>query len=155
MKIALTIALFILSASINAQRVVVIEPEAVKINGLAASVRTGIGRDFKILDHSMAEAAFRSVTLDDPFNLSTSDARRVGEVRGVDKFILLRSAIQRRASIGRPAYFEAYAIAYVVDSRTGSLIGWFRASAEADNENEGREKLVGRAKTLTDQIGNS
>lgn len=155
MKIALTIALLIFSAAINAQRIAVIEPEAAKIEGLASAIRAGIRSDFKILDGSMADAAFRSVSLTDPFNLATSEARRIGEVLGVKNFIFLRSAVQRRASVDRPAYFEAYVIAYVVESRTGSLIGWFRESVEMTTETDAGVKLLSKADVLADEIGNS
>lgn len=155
MKLALTIAILILSAAANAQRIAVVEPESAKVEGLASAVRADLGRDFKVLDESMADAAFRSITLADPFNLATSDARRIGEVLGVGNYILLRSAVQRRASIDRPAYFEAYAIAYVVDSRSGSLIGWFRESVEAASAKDARETLLSRANELAVKIGNA
>lgn len=155
MKLALAIAMLILSMAVNAQRIAIIEPESIRLEGLASAVRADLANDFKVLDDSMAEAAFRSVTLADPFNLATSDARRVGEVLGVNNFILLRSAVQRRASIDRAAYFEAYAIAYVISSRTGSLLGWLRESVEGSAEKEAREKLIGRTETLAKKIGDT
>lgn len=152
MKLGLAIAMLAFSAAANAQRIAIAEPERVRVEGLASAVRAELISDFKILDESMADAAFRSVTLADPFNLTTQDARRIGEVLGVNNFILLRSAVQRRASIDRPAYFEAYAIAYVVGSRSGSLIGWFRESVEAASENEAREKLIASTRSLAERI---
>ncbi len=142
MRLAVAIAVFLLSAVVNAQRIAILEPEDKTVEGLGLAVRTDLAADLKIVDDSMAKAAFRSVSLADPFNLTTSDSRRIGEVLGVDNFILLRSALQRRASIDRPAYFEAYAIAYVVNSRSGSLVGWIRESIEATNEKEARGKLI-------------
>ncbi|MEQ1762030.1 MAG: energy transducer TonB [Pyrinomonadaceae bacterium] len=155
MKVALTIVILALSATVNAQRIAVIEPDTSRVGGLASAVRTDLKSDFKILDESMADAAFHSVTLADPFNLATSDARRIGEVLGANNFILVRSALQRRASIDRPAYFEAYAIAYVVSSRTGSLIGWFRESVEAASENEARGKLIANSRMLAERVAAS
>ena len=155
MKITLTIALLIFSAAINAQRIAVIEPESSKVDGLASVVRAELGSRFKILDESLADAAFSSVTFADYFNLSTSDARQIGEVLGVSNFVLLRSANQRRASLDRPAYFEAYAIAYLVDSRTGSLVGWFRETVEASNAKEASEKLIANAAQLAERISGS
>jgi TonB family protein len=152
MKLALVIAVLVFSAAVNAQRLAIIEPESKTVEGLASTLRADLATEFKILDESMADAAFRSVTLADPFNLTTSDARRVGEVLGVNNFILLRSAVQRRASIDRPAYFEAYAIAYVVGSRSGSLVGWFRESVEAASEKEARGKLISNIRSLADRI---
>ncbi len=155
MKLALTIALLIISASVNAQRIAIVEPESAKVEGLASAISAHLSKDLKIVDESMAHVAFRSVTLADPFNLATSDARQIGEVLGVSNYILLRSAVQRRASIDRPAYFEAYAIAYVVGSRTGALVGWFRESVEGSNEKNARDKLIGNAASLTERIAAS
>lgn len=152
MKLALTIALLILSAAANAQRIAVIEPERAHVEGLASLIRGHLTSDFKILDESLADAAFRSVSLSDPFNLTTSDARQIGQVLGVSEYILLRSAVQRRASLDRPAYFEAYAIAYVVDARTGSLIAWLRENVEVQGEKDAREKLIATAAKLADRI---
>ncbi|MDI1241267.1 MAG: TonB family protein [bacterium] len=152
MKFALTIAILILSAAVDAQRIAIVEPEGATVEGLASRVRTGLVGEFKIQDDSMAQAAFRSVTLPDPFNLATSEARQIGEVLGVSDYILLRSTVQRRASIGRPAYFEAYAIAYVVDARTGSIIGWLRESVEAPTENQARDKILSRTSELAENI---
>lgn len=152
MKLALTIALLILSAAANAQRIAVIEPERANVEGLASLIRGHLTSDFKILDESLADAAFRSVSLSDPFNLTTSDARQIGQVLGVSEYILLRSAVQRRASLDRPAYFEAYAIAYVVDARTGSLIAWLRENVEVQGEKDAREKLIATAAKLADRI---
>ena len=155
MKFAFAISILLLSTSVNAQRIAVIEPERKGVEELGSAVRSDLASDFKILDDSMADAAFRSVTLADPFNLATSEARRIGEVLGVNSFILLRSTLQRRASIDREAYFEAYAIAYVVNSRTGSLIGWFRESVEAANEKESHAKLIAKTKPLAERISAS
>jgi len=155
MKLALTIAILIISASANTQRIAIIEPETVRVDGLASAIRSDLGSAFKILDESMAHSAFRSVTLTDPFNLPTSDARRVGEVLGVNNFILLRSAVQRRASLDRPEYFEAYAIVYVVNSLSGSLIGWFRESVEGSTEKDAREKLIASSKSIAERVAAS
>jgi hypothetical protein len=152
MRLAVAIAVFLLSAVVNAQRIAILEPEDKTVEGLGLAVRTDVAADLKIVDDSMAKAAFRSVSLADPFNLTTSDSRRIGEVLGVNNFILLRSAVQRRASIDRPAYFEAYAIAYVLNSRSGSLVGWFRESVEATNEKEARGKLIAASGLLAKRI---
>jgi hypothetical protein len=152
MRLAVAIAVLLISAVVNAQRNAILEPEDKTVEGLGLAVRTDVAADLKIVDDSMAKAAFRSVSLADPFNLTTSDSRRIGEVLGVDNFILLRSALQRRASIDRPAYFEAYAIAYVVNSRSGSLVGWIRESIEATNEKEARGKLIAASGLLAKRI---
>ena len=149
--VAITI-LLLASAAVNAQRIAIIEPQAERIEGLATGIRAELAGGIKTLDESLTHAAFNSVIVADPFNLTTQESRRIGEVLGVGNFILLRSAIQRRASIEKPAYFEGYAIAYVVNSRSGSLIGWFRESVEAATEKDAREKMITRTATLAERI---
>ena len=155
MWLALTTAILLLSTALYSQRLALVEPESAKVEDLGSAVRAILTPDFRIIDESLADAAFRSVTVADPFNLTTSDARRIGEVIGVNNFILLRSAVQRRASLDRPAYFEAYAIAYVVNTRTGALEGWFRESVEGANEKEARVRLIANAGSLADRIAGS
>jgi TonB family protein len=43
----------------------------------------------------------------------------------------------------------------VVDSRSGSLIGWFRESEEGANEKDAREKLLDNSKLLSERITSS
>ena len=155
MWLALTTAILLLSTALYSQRLALVEPESAKVEDLGSAVRAILTPDFRIVDESLADAAFRSVTVADPFNLTTSDARRIGEVIGVNNFILLRSAVQRRASLDRPAYFEAYAIAYVVNTRTGALEGWFRESVEGTSEKEARVRLIANAGSLADRIAGS
>ena len=114
-----------------------------------------LATQFKIIDDAMADSAYRSVTVDDAFNLSTMEARRIGEVIGVNNFIILRSAVQRRASLDRPAYFEGYAIAYIVESRTGQLLAWFIESVEGSNEKDAAAKLLGRVDELSKNVGDA
>lgn len=139
--------------SVAAQRIAIIQPVAEgQAEGHAAAVRSRLADHFKIIDDSMADAAYRSVAVADPFNLSSDEARRVGEVVGASNFVLLRSAIQRRASVGKPPYFEGYSIAYVVDSRTGHLLAWFVESVEGANESDASKKINDRANKLAEKI---
>jgi hypothetical protein len=148
--------IFVLAAVAPAQRIAILQPVADgQVESFASSVRSQLAAEFKIIDEAMADSAYRSVTVDAPFNLSTVEARRIGEVIGVNNFIILRSAIQRRASLSRPAYFEGYAIAYVVESRNGQLLAWFIESVEGSDEEAAAAKLISRADLLSKNVGDA
>ena len=147
------LTLLLLHAVATAQRVAILQPEAASaVDGFADEVRSRLSNDFKLLDDSLAESAYRSVPVQEPFNLSTADARRIGSVIGAENFVLLRSRVQRRAALAGSAYFEAYAISYVVSSRTGSLLDWYLESVEAPDENEARKRLIELVPKVSDRI---
>jgi len=85
--VAITI-LLLASAAVNAQRIAIIEPQAERIEGLATGIRAELAGGIKTLDESLTHAAFNSVIVADPFNLTTQESRRIGEVLGVGNFIL-------------------------------------------------------------------
>ena len=87
---------------------------------------------FRIIDSGAAQAAFNSVKVENPYNLTTENARSIGTVIGSDHFVLIRAATQRRTSSARPMYYEAYAVIYLVNSRTGLLELWHLESKQGD-----------------------
>ncbi|MCW5958493.1 MAG: hypothetical protein KIT61_18080, partial [Pyrinomonadaceae bacterium] len=102
-----------------AQRLAVFEPQdSAAVPGVAESVRAELSKKIRILDPEMAEAAFRSVEIADHFNMSAEEAKRIGSVVGCDRFVLIKTRMQRRAAAEKPEHFEAYAVVYIVDSRT-------------------------------------
>ena len=155
-RFPLLLTILLLAVATSAQRIAILQPVADgQVESFSSSVRSLLAPQFKIIDDAMADSAYRSVTVDDAFNLSTMEARRIGEVIGVNDFIILRSAVQRRASLDRPAYFEGYAIAYIVESRTGQLLAWFIESVEGSNEKDAAAKLLGRVDELSKNVGDA
>lgn len=151
--VLLIIASLLLPSALLGQRIAIIEPDAdQKIGGFAAEVRSRLAESFRVLDDSLVESAYRSAMLSEPFNLSTADSRRIGTIIGSDYVILLRSAIQRRASLEGPAYFEAFATAYVISSRSGALIDWQLVSVQGASEDEASKRVIERAATLAGEI---
>lgn len=147
------IAFVVAMVPVSAQRVALIQPQADgQVEGFAAAVRSHLASAFRIIDDSLADAAYRSVDVEDAFNLSSGEARRIGEVVGTSEFVLLRSAIQRRAALGRPAYFEGYAIAYVVDSRSGHLFAWLIETVEGTDEKAAARMLMDRTAALASRV---
>lgn len=153
-KLRLLAVLFVMCGpAAFAQRVALIEPDpAVRVEHFADAVRRGLAGNVKVLDAELADAAFRSTAVENVFNLSTQESKRIGAVVGCDAFVLLGSATQRRESLDRPAYIEAYGVAYVVDSRSGTLIEWMIESVEAATPAAAAEKLLARAPAVAAKI---
>lgn len=148
-----TALLCIFTAACLAQRFAVLEPAAEgSVPGFAGLLTVELGKRTKMIDSDLAVAAYRSVPVEDPFNMSTDEGRRVGHVIGCDRFLILRTAVQRRAETGSGFYFEAYAITYLVDTRTGLMIDWRLVSAEADTEIEAAALLRNKAHELAAKI---
>jgi hypothetical protein len=127
----------------NAERVAILSPAAdEQAAKLAESLSTALEDKVTVLDNELAGSAFRSVTVADPFNLTSTEATRIGTVIGCDRFILIKSDTFRRSSLERPDYYEAFAAIYVVSSRTGRLLFWKLLPAEGSDEASARKGLA-------------
>ena len=136
-----------------AQRIAVLEPMVDgSIPHFAETLRAELAKRARIIDKDLAAAAYTSVQVPDPFNMSTDEARRVGIVIGCDRFLIHRSALQRRAAGGGSFYIEAYAVTYLVDARTGTLLGWRITKAEAKNDSEAVGLLLEKVPGLATYI---
>lgn len=95
----------------------------------------------RLVDLGAAESAFRSIKVENSFNLTAEQAKSIGTVIGCDFFLIVRSATQRRTSSARPNYYEAHAAYYLVNSRTGFLDLWHLETKSGDTVAEA-EKLL-------------
>ncbi len=135
------------------QRIAVVVPRPDPLaERVAAALADSLDRHFTVLDRDLADDGFRAALTDDPFNLVTSDARRIGSIVGAEHLVLIRAAIQRRSSFTRDRYFEAYAAIYLVSSRTGQLIHFQLESKTADTEAEAADALVASTNFAIDEI---
>jgi len=140
----------------DAQRIAVISPEKNgQIEEFSESVTAGLSENFRVLDGSMSEAAFRSVTIENPFNLSTDEGRRISTVIGCDHLVFMRSAVQRREVLLKPAYFEAYAAVFVIEGRTGRMMGFILESREAPTAAQARSILIAASPKVSGLISNA
>ena len=87
--------------------------------------------------------------------MSTGEGRRVGSVIGSERFLIVGSALQRRAGSGGRTYFEAYASTYLIDARSGMLIKFDLTSAESDTEADAAARLVSKTNELAAEIVNA
>jgi hypothetical protein len=156
-RAAALIAVALLSAwAAHAQRLAVLQPsDEAAVPGLADELRSGLTARARLVDTDLAFAAFRSVAVAEPFNMSADEARRVGSVIGCDRFVILRSALQRRAGAQGRSYFEAYSATYLIDARSGLLIRFDLTSAEAPAEAEAAAGLLAKIHGLSAAIANA
>lgn len=134
---------------VNAQKIAVLTPDGDR-QAVAYSVKLteSLATRFRILDADMSNAAFRSVGSDNPYNLTLESSKNLGSVLGCDYFLLVRSGTPRRAAFDRPDYFEAFAVVFVVSSRTGRLLLWKLQNAEADSQEKAESQLLATAEEL-------
>ncbi|HEX8503117.1 MAG TPA: TonB family protein [Pyrinomonadaceae bacterium] len=95
-----------------------------------------------VLDRGMSGAAARGVGYAGSLNLTLGEARTLGAAVGCDFFIAGDAQTIRRSSSARPVYFESYATAFVVSTRTGRLVFWNRPAFTADTAEEAEAALL-------------
>src|SRR5687768_12290298 len=144
---------FLFSLDVSAQKIAVLTPDkTVRSGAFAAELEKHLSPDYKILDASMSEAAFRSEAYENPFNLSAAEARTVGARLGCNYFLLVKYETLRRTSFKREEYYESYAVVYAVSARTGNLVFWKLNSFEADKPSEAEKKLFDSGRALAKEI---
>lgn len=132
-----------------AQRVGILTPDKSELSEkFSASLAESLGDKLTVLDNDLCSAAFASVSVADPFNMTADESRRAGAVIGSDLLILLKAATQRRSAFGRTDYYEAFAPIYLVSSRTGRLIHWRLLTFEAAKSEVAEQMLYASAATL-------
>ncbi len=136
-----------------AQRAAVIAPDnTARSREFAEALRAKLADNMTVLDLDLSRSAYLSVSPSVPFNLTGDESKRIGSAVGCDAFLLVRVANQRRSSFGRAEYYEAYAVIYVVSSRTGRLIWWKLASHEASSREAADQLLNSEIEKLSDGI---
>lgn len=139
-----------------AQRVAVITPDnSPRSVGYAGEVAARFNGKIRILDNGLTSAAFKSLAIPTPFNMTIDEAKTTASVVGCDYFIVVRSDGNRRTSLAQGEYFEAFAFLYLVDGRTGSLITWKRLSFEGSSQAHADEALVNSASPTAMGLSNS
>ena len=94
-----------------------------------------------VADADMTRAAATGGAYSGSLNLSVSEARDLGAVLGTEFYILGDAQTLRRSSFAKPAYYESYCSLFVVSSRTGRLVMWFRPSVQKDEPAQAEEEL--------------
>lgn len=142
---------FLLTA--QAQKIAVLIPdETAESRNFTAELEKSLSRNYKILDNSLSEMAFRSSSYENPFNLTTSEAKNIGAAIGCNYFLLVKYASLRRFSLKKGEYFEAYSVVYLVSSRTGNLVFWKLNSFAGEKSAEAEKKLSDSIDDLAKEV---
>lgn len=145
--------LFIFSFAISAQKIAILAPDkAEQSSRFAEKLRDSLSAKVKVLDASLSETAFSSISLENPYNLSRADARRTGEVIGCDFFLMIQSATLRRAAIEKADYYESFSAIFLVSSRTGRLVFWKLSTIQKPSSDAAEKSLYAIADTLASEI---
>ena len=155
-RIPFIIVIFVLCASVRAQTVAVLAPDQ---NGPSpvTAVDVGsrlVGGSLNVLDADLVRAAFNSAKPGSPFNMSATEARRLGSAIGCNFILLIKAADLRRSSLERSSYWESYAAVYLISSRTGHMLFWMLKTAEADTAGAARMKLSEQFDEVAQQLKN-
>ncbi|MFL6373841.1 MAG: energy transducer TonB [Pyrinomonadaceae bacterium] len=150
------LVLFITSAAV-AQRVAILAPDdSEESKAYSLKLESAFGGKVRLVDRSLAKAAFDATSPASPYNLSLDEAKHAGQAIGCDFFILVRSAVQRRSSFERDEYYDAYAFGFLVSSRTGRLIYQSESRYLENTRNAPLRKLdegiPGTAEVLLDKM---
>jgi TonB family protein len=153
MSLCLCGAFLFFTSPVLAQRVAVLTPEQTpQTQKYASLLADSLSNKFKILEDSMSWAAFRSVKLESPFNLTTSQGKAIGEVVGCDYFLLVRSGTIRRSSFAKDEFYESFVTVFLVSGRSGRLIYWDLKSFEADSQVESERLLFASSGSFAGEI---
>lgn len=131
----------------SAGRIAVVDPKPA-ISNFAERISQSLGSRFRVVDGDTAGAAFRSAAIEEPFNLSVTEAKRLADTIGCNYLVLVRTGLQPRQNIGRPLYVEAYAALFLIEGRSGRLRKFLLYSAEAAANDRAGGSLTERAEEI-------
>lgn len=152
--VALSCLLFVSAAA--AQRAAIITPVASELSTrIAGELETKLADPLRLLNSSMAMAAFNASTKMDALNMTTAEARTAGSAVGADFLILITAKSLRRTSSSNPEYYEAYAAIYVISTRSGKLVSWLLRSFNGKNTANAERALSLSVSEIANEITTS
>lgn len=148
MKLVVLLAILIATAAVSyGQRVALLAPDQI-----AEPLRTSLSKRFRMLDNSLARSAYLASGNTDNFNLTVEQSRGIGALLGTDHFVIIRSETLPRQSVETGSYFESFAAIFVVDSRSGRLIGFRLESAKSNTEPSTKAALDAKIPSIAEFI---
>lgn len=97
--------------------------------------------EFLVADADLSRSAAMGAGYAGSLNLSVGEARDLGAALATDFYFLGDSQTLRRSSFKTPVYYESYCSLFLVNSRTGQLLGWERPSFESKEAAAAQELL--------------
>jgi hypothetical protein len=96
---------------------------------------------FRVVDFSLAKFAFQAQSFRSPLNLSTVEAKNLGNAIGCDFYVLVKAETLLRTSLEKGTFYESYSAFFFVNTATGRLFLWRLLKAEAENPKSAEEKF--------------
>jgi TonB family protein len=126
------------------------------VNGISIeqlSIELSKNKNFEILDHDLSEAVKRASAYENLFNLSRLEAKNLGAAIGCNYYFIIRSRLQRRSSSAKAVYFEAFAVVFLVHSKSGRLIYWERPAFEDEKIETAQKMFLSALPALAARFG--
>ena len=150
---ALVLSAALAAVAMPQTRVGVIVPDdGVIAVGYSKKLADALSDRIVVLDEALVRSAFDAQHIDDPFNQSQSEAKRLASAAGCEFIVLVRADTLRRASFERDDYYESFAAVYLVSARTGSLVSWQLKTFEAPSQEKATGSLFLSAHSVADDL---
>lgn len=137
----------------SGQRLAILNPakdaQSERISDKLGDSLSGI---ISMTDRSASEAAFQSVTVENPFNLSQKESQLIGKVVGCNAFLIVKTETLRRTSAKRLGYYESYTAFFLVNASSGHLVWWRLANAEADTAVAAEQQVLDSTEKIAAEI---
>lgn len=145
--------LCVAASQIIAQRIAILTPETTtQAATFSEKLSENLENKMRVIDAGVAASAHTSLKIENAFNLTTENAKKIATVIGCDFYIIIKTATARRTSSARPMYYEAYAAVYLVNGRTGLLEHWLLESKQGDTADEAEKMLKHAAENIAATI---
>jgi len=103
----------------------------------------------QLADTDLSSAAAHGVGYTGSLNMSTTEARDLGDAMDSEFYIIGDAQTLRRSSSTTPVYYESYCSIFLISSRSGRLVSWQRLNAEASEGDTAENSLI---KVVSDQL---
>ena len=100
------------------------------------------GRDLVVADPDLTRSAATGAGYAGSLNLTVGEARDLGAALATDFYLLGDAQVLRRSSFEKTLYYEAYCSVFLVSSRTGRLLAWWRPSFNSDEREQAYDLLL-------------
>ena len=99
-------------------------------------------KEILLSDMELTRAAAKGAGYAGSLNMSVGEARDLGSALGSDFYLIGDAQTLRRSSSAKPVFFESYSSIFLISSRSGRLVEWYRPSFQAASTDEAEKLLL-------------
>lgn len=104
-------------------------------------------KEIFVSDMELSRAAAKGSGYTGSLNMSLGEARDLGAALGTDFYVIGDAQTLRRSSSSKPVFYESYCSIFVISSRSGRLVNWFRPSFHAETPDNAERELLSELAT--------